>query len=277
MRDFNRSRSDSIELQLDNKQIVSFVIGSLVVLGVVFALGVMVGKQLAAKGGDGQLAPANPLAAIDARQKALADATDASEPEPEPEAQQEAKAAKDAKDAKDGKGDQALTFAQELTKPKADPLIEPTRPATAEPKPQPKHEEPAADPAAKGDPSGSTKSHTGLAAAFEKATGEKPTAEKPKSEKATSEKATASKPASASEGAFALQVASLPSRSDAEKVVQKLSSKGYKGYIVAADIPGKGQYFRVKVGSYATREEANKAASSLKQKTSMTAMVTSAH
>jgi DedD protein len=45
MRDSHRMK-EKYDLSLDNRQIVSFLIGALVVLGSVFVLGVVVGKQL---------------------------------------------------------------------------------------------------------------------------------------------------------------------------------------------------------------------------------------
>ncbi|MGI5863185.1 MAG: SPOR domain-containing protein [Myxococcales bacterium] len=230
MREANHRNRDRIELQLDNRQIVSFVIGSLIVLGVVFALGVMVGKQLATDAAPVAQA-VDPLAQIDAQEKALADA-----------AVEEAAAQKEAASA--------LTFAQELTRPKAvDPIIEPTKGAApAEPvRKEPALEEPAPEPE---EPRGKG----GLAAAFEKA---------------------AAKPSGS--GSLAVQIASLPSRSDADKLVEKLAAKGFDAYVVAADIPGKGQYFRVKVGAFETRQEANEALAELKEKTSMVGIVTNAH
>ncbi len=230
MRETHHRNRDRIDLQLDNRQIVSFVIGSLIVLGVVFALGVMVGKQLASDAAPVAQA-LDPLAAIDAQEKALADA-----------AIEEAAAQKEAAEA--------LTFAQELTRPKAvDPVIEPTKGAApAEPTREERvaKAEPAAAPE-------EPKSKGGLAAAFERV---------------------AAKPSGS--GSLTVQIASLPSRGDADKLVDKLAAKGFDAYVVAADIPGKGQYFRVKVGAFETRDEANQALAELKEKTSMAGIVTNA-
>lgn len=70
MRDSHRIR-DGFDLHLDNRQISAFVIGSLVVLGVVFSMGVMVGKQLASGAAQASAGPGDPLAAIDAKEKVL--------------------------------------------------------------------------------------------------------------------------------------------------------------------------------------------------------------
>ena len=227
MRETHHRNRDRIELQLDNRQIVSFVIGSLIVLGVVFALGVMVGKQLASDAAPVAQA-LDPLAAIDAQEKALADA-----------AIEEAAAQKEAAEA--------LTFAQELTRPKAvDPVIEPTKGAAPA---EPTREERVA----KAEPAAAPEEPKSKAAAFERV---------------------AAKPSGS--GSLTVQIASLPSRGDADKLVDKLAAKGFDAYVVAADIPGKGQYFRVKVGAFETRDEANQALAELKEKTSMAGIVTNA-
>ena len=231
MRETHRNR-DRIDLQLDSRQIVSFVIGSLVVLGVVFALGVMVGKQLAASAGSEIAAGSDPLAEIDAREKALADAAIAEVAVKEEE---------------------ALTFEHELTRPKTvDPVIEPTR--GAEP-PAPKREEPVkvAEPKPAAEPPAEPKGRKGLADAFDKV---------------------AASPTGS--GSLAVQVASLPKREDADRVVDKLVAKGFSAYVVSAEIPGKGTYYRVKVGSFETRDEANGALADIKAQAAMTGIVTSA-
>jgi DedD protein len=49
MRDVNPRRGDRFELSLDGRQIASVAVGAIVVLGVVFVLGLNVGKQVARK------------------------------------------------------------------------------------------------------------------------------------------------------------------------------------------------------------------------------------
>jgi cell division septation protein DedD len=58
---------------------------------------------------------------------------------------------------------------------------------------------------------------------------------------------------------FAIQVAALKERSEAEAIVSRLASKGYSAYVVA---PAKGapSVFRVRVGKFKERREADAAA-----------------
>jgi cell division septation protein DedD len=167
-----------------------------------------------------------------------------------------------------------LTFAAELTKtpkPGTSP-VEPTRPAkpaakanegsrnNREPKPADKFadrasekpgEKPAEKTSAKGDDQ--SKRTEGLAAAFDKA---------------------ASKAGGG--GQYCLQVASLPSREDAEKLSSKLAAKGFATRVMEADPAGKGHVYRVRVGFYATREEAEVALKAFKKKSNLQAIITSA-
>ena len=46
MRDADKLK-EKVELSLDNRQVVSLIVGSLVMLGIVFVLGVFFGKQMA--------------------------------------------------------------------------------------------------------------------------------------------------------------------------------------------------------------------------------------
>ena len=62
-------------------------------------------------------------------------------------------------------------------------------------------------------------------------------------------------------GAFTIQVASAQRRADAERVASKLSQRGAR--VVAADLPGKGRWYRVQIGDYPSREAASRQLASL--------------
>lgn len=57
---------------------------------------------------------------------------------------------------------------------------------------------------------------------------------------------------------FAIQVASLPLRAPAEELVAQLQKKGHAAKLVQANIPGKGEYYRVRIHGFQSREEADK-------------------
>jgi cell division protein FtsN len=58
---------------------------------------------------------------------------------------------------------------------------------------------------------------------------------------------------------YAIQVASFSEKKGADQLAQKLKKKGLDSYVVAGDVPQKGKWYRVRVGSYSNRDEANKA------------------
>ncbi len=63
---------------------------------------------------------------------------------------------------------------------------------------------------------------------------------------------------------IAIQVAALRGREEADAVVARLKSKGYSAYLVAA-LPGQPSGFRVRVGKFKTRTEAEKVAARLER------------
>jgi cell division septation protein DedD len=59
-----------------------------------------------------------------------------------------------------------------------------------------------------------------------------------------------------SEGAFTLQVVSYETRSQAEDFATALRSREHKAFVTQAEVPGRGRFFRVRVGPFTTRREA---------------------
>ncbi len=57
-------------------------------------------------------------------------------------------------------------------------------------------------------------------------------------------------------GSLAVQVASTKDAASAEELVKKLTKLGYAGFSTKAEIPNKGTWYRVKVGPYRTKTEA---------------------
>jgi cell division septation protein DedD len=285
MRDVDKLK-EKIELTLDNQQVVSLVIGSLVVLGVVFVLGVMVGKQLAVPATNP--AQQDPLAAID--QKA------APKPPKEP--------------------DPPLTFTKDLLEPvanspapkgevKADPKAEKPVPkpepklaevakAVEAPKPAavPKGEEARPSEGAKAPAAESTPSAPKVVSQAEPKAGANAESKAPEPEskpapaldKKLAEAFNAARAAPKVEakvappppGSYTVQVAASQQKTDVDQVMSKLRGSGLSPYLVDANIPGKGRWFRVRVGSFRSRNDAEKYVHDLKRETGMSGFVTSA-
>jgi len=66
-------------------------------------------------------------------------------------------------------------------------------------------------------------------------------------------------------GVLTIQVASLKSAKEAEQEVDRLKRKGYDAYEVTVNVPGKGTYYRVRVGHFADSREAGRVAARLEE------------
>jgi cell division septation protein DedD len=63
---------------------------------------------------------------------------------------------------------------------------------------------------------------------------------------------------------FAVQIAALNVRGDAEAIAKRLSSKGYAAYVMSPPA-GAPTVFRVRIGKFSTRREAENVASKLQK------------
>jgi cell division protein FtsN len=57
-------------------------------------------------------------------------------------------------------------------------------------------------------------------------------------------------------GRFTIQVGAVPHRQDAERLAKRFSSKN--PHIVPADVPGRGRWYRVQIGSFETQDSARR-------------------
>ena len=79
-------------------------------------------------------------------------------------------------------------------------------------------------------------------------------------------KATPPPPADAGSGNFAIQVGSHPDASSANQQVAQLQAKGLSARAVQAVIPGRGTWYRVRIGHFASRDEASRYGAGLRSK-----------
>jgi DedD protein len=272
MRDAHRMK-EKYDLSLDSRQVVSLLVGGIVVLGAVFVLGVLVGKKLAGN----QRTERTPdlLAALDTKFEAL----------------ERARAAP------------ALTFQEELTRAappttaKAPPAAK-TPPARAQvdeasvTKPPPKQPAPAAS-----EPAGSKPAarQPVVAVVDPGAIARAPPSSEPSAESKSpppSPKLTPTVPTSATQGAakssvpkppqatapngtWTLQLGASPNREDAERQASRMREKGYAPYITAAEVPGKGTWYRVRMGSFPSKDAATRYLQDFKRETQAEAFVAS--
>jgi cell division septation protein DedD len=73
---------------------------------------------------------------------------------------------------------------------------------------------------------------------------------------------------------YALQLSAFQDRAEADEFAKKISGSGFKPSIVAADIPGRGVWYRVRVGDFATQRAALEAKAEFERKLHLIAYVT---
>jgi DedD protein len=282
---------EKFDVSLDNRQIVSLLIAGIIVMGAVFVLGVVVGKKLA---GNAQTAAApDLLSALDANAQALQQAREtespltfqdeltkrtASEPsrpgtvtvaipppapKPKPAEAAPAEATEPEPTTAPTDEDYAPTAtAQKPAEPAkaaepkpAAPKVEPkpveTKVAESKPAPVPGKVEPAPTPTRTA-PQGA-----GLKDAIARAT-QRPTEAVPG-------------------GAFTLQLSAFQNRPEAEKFAAKLRDRGYAPFIVSAEVPNKGTWYRVRMGSFPSKEAASRYLTDFKRETQLQAFVAAAN
>ena len=76
---------------------------------------------------------------------------------------------------------------------------------------------------------------------------------------------------SKSKGRFALQLSSFQDKAEAEAIAQKFANE--RPYMIVSEIPGKGTWYRVRVGDYASAKDAIAAKDSFEKKHNVIAYV----
>jgi cell division septation protein DedD len=72
---------------------------------------------------------------------------------------------------------------------------------------------------------------------------------------------------------YTLQLSAFPDRADAEAFMKKVQAAGMKPFVVQTEIPGKGTFWRVRVGDYASKEAAQDAKVELERRQHLIAYV----
>jgi DedD protein len=287
LRDIERWR-DKIEVRLDNRQVFFLFFGSALVACMLFVLGVIVGKRLESRGRAVSPEIEDPLALLDkvatsprpaqsgvtfpqalfgtAGKSGMADRPAKKNLPPSTSAaESESESAKPTSPA-GGESKPAEASAKVATPParenKAAPAKPESKPAVAMAEPRPTQ-------------SSSTKAKLSEPKPPESKPAEvKPSEAKPaesKEVKAAPIPTVAASGESKSKGRFALQLSSFQDKAEAEAFAQKFASE--RPYMVVSEIPGKGTWYRVRVGDYASAKDAMAAKDSFEKKHSVIAYV----
>jgi septal ring-binding cell division protein DamX len=97
---------------------------------------------------------------------------------------------------------------------------------------------------------------------------------RPPEKKTDPKKVSVPPPTSGSSGAYTIQVASFSDRKGAETLSQKLKKKGYDAYVAAGEVPEKGTRYRVRVGHYPSRSDAQRAAERIQEAEKLSFLIT---
>lgn len=297
VRDSQRIK-DKYELSLDNRQVVSLFIAGLVVMGTVFVLGVVVGKNLA--GSQKSASAPDLLSALDQKaaamehvrtetrltfqdeltKKALPEANRPAQPSPEPskpvpspvlneltQPTGDSARAGTAQPAQPGPLESLTASAPSKTgaqpappiplptdgfrEVKMEALPEPTAKTPRAPAPAPSSSARLASPAERP----ASRSKPGLADAIARV--ERTPAQKPESK-----------------GPFTLQLSASQVREDADRFAAKVREKGYQVYVIQSEVPGRGRWYRVRLGKFPTREAAARYLRDFQRETHLSAFLT---
>ena len=222
-----------IELRIERRQVALLGVAALVLFGAVFALGVLVGRQIASTTfASPQQPPPGDLAALDAASRA-------------PKAPKVVAPPAEAEEPKAASPKQAEPAAPSKAVEKAEPEEKGTSTAPGN--------EPADDdePAPKAIPAKA-------APAAEKG----PARPEPKPE-----------PKRAETGRFTVQLGASPDKKVAEKIQAKARAAGFDVRVVEVDLGAKGTWYRVRAGSFASKDEAARVQKDAERQLRVAAMV----
>jgi DedD protein len=286
LRDVERWK-DKIEVRLDNRQVFFLFFGSALVACMLFVLGVIVGKRIESRGRADAPEIQDPLAVLDRVNEPAAVAVPPVEqtlafpraliggngvkakpiglqprPAPAPVAPApvvralEAKPPATAKPAATARPSVVAAKPTAMTAPPT-PADDPPAPAAAPPvKLAPPAPPPKPIAAVKPPPPAPVKAAPGTPVVVKTAAPARATA--------------ASDPAQV-KGRFTLQLSSFPDRLEADLFAKKYAAQG--AFIVTSEIPGKGTWYRVRMGNFSSAAEATAAKASFERQHNVIAYV----
>jgi DedD protein len=253
---------DKIEVRLDNRQVFFLFFGSALCACMLFVLGVIVGKRLESRGRAAIPEVQDPLAVLD---------------------RMNGGAAAPGSTPANAKAEPSLTFPKALISPPARPRSAPVaagRPAAApapalpaaaaKPPVAPKMAPPVAPrPTPAPAPSKVTAIPNGKLASTVAAKLPLPAATTVAV--VPPAPATPATPPAAGKGKYSLVLSSFPERAEAEALAKRFASQG--AYVAVAESPGKATVYRVRVGNYASTQEAAAAKTAFEKQTNTIAYV----
>ncbi len=96
----------------------------------------------------------------------------------------------------------------------------------------------------------------------------------PKTRQSPAKKETVIATAPSAKVRFTVQIASYPAKDLAEEETKRMKKRGYAAFITASELPDKGTWYRVRLGSFSNKEAAEKLAAELRTKENLSPFVT---
>jgi cell division septation protein DedD len=294
---------DKIEVSLDGRQIFYLFFGGAVIVGLVFVLGVMVGRRVEARGHVDRArvaATVDPLAALDRLEggtnlsfqgalrggetpesdveKQIAAMQKATDAAPKKADAKKAEAMHDEPKAEPKKADAELKKSEPEDK-KVDKAVKSDEPKVTEKKSDDKKADAKKDDAkteAKADSKSDTKTEAKTEAKKSDTKTDAKTDVKKDDAKKTADASVKAdeKPATEEKKQkYTLQLSSFQDKREAEAYLDSIKSSGYEARMTEGTVDGK-QYFRVRMGSYRSVEAANDAKAEFEKGAKKSAIVT---
>jgi cell division septation protein DedD len=236
------------EIQLNGKQLVFLFMAVTVVSVVIFLCGVLVGRGVQTRAN--ATAAASPAAPVDEADDPTAPAVQAPAPGGPTKV-----TGLEYQDRLVGKGPVKETLAASATQPTTAPASAPSTPTVS-----PSGDAAIASPAS----AASAPTTPPPTAVPPRASGVAAAAEAPAAVTPLADTAVSAAMAEPRGDGFAIQVAALKGRGEAEAVVTKLKGKGYSAFLMPP-LAGQPSVFRVRVGKFKTRADAEKTATRLER------------
>jgi DedD protein len=265
---------DKIEVSLDGRQIFYLFFGGAAIVGLVFVLGVLVGRRVEARGHLDRAetrTATDPLAALDRLDRSddlsFHGALTGSEPPTEVE--------KSINEVDKHRAGSKPDKKPEAAAPVVAADAKPARPeARVEPISRPEADKPRAD---KHDSDKKPKKHDDASAERSEARRSESPPDKPVTRPDARDDGKPSaradgKPAEG-KGRFTLQLSSFQDKAEAEAFLSATKSAGYQPYLTEADVGSKGTFYRIRLGSYRSLEAANDAKTEYEKAAKKTAQV----
>jgi cell division protein FtsN len=265
---------DKVEVSLDGRQIFYLFFGGSVIVGIVFVLGVLVGRRVEARGHVDRArthTAQDPLAALDRLEGSGGLSFQGALTGNDAPAPVEAKVdaiAKERAAAPPAAPAKAAAKVEAKVEAKIEKKSEPASGPVVKPEPDRKTEDKKVEDKKAEDRKAEDRKAEDRKAEDKPAKKDKPTEVEAKAEakpEARSEARSEEKRVEEKKPRYTLQLSSFQDREEAEAFLASVKAQGFTAKITQAEVEGKGTFYRVRTGTYGSLEAANDAKAELER------------